>query len=121
MNAIRILRCYILSQHLRTFDSIQFQGCALSKIEGNPVAQQMISLKKKKKKKKGLDFFADQEQKSRRVTWYLPKGQRVTFIFGKFLTQECRGICAISLCHLLNYEMSVTKNFGPSAAFSLRS
>ena len=120
MNAIRILRCYILSQHLRTFDSIQFQGCALSKIEGNPVAQQMISLKKKKKKV--LDFFADQEQKSRRVPWYLlPKGQRVTFIFGKFLTQECRGICAISLCHLLNYEMSLTKNFGPLAAFSLRS
>jgi len=41
---------------LRTFDSIQFQGCALSKIEGNPVAQQMISLKKKKKRKAWIFF-----------------------------------------------------------------
>ena len=74
MNAIRILRCYILSQHLRTFDSIQFQGCALSKIEGNPVAQQMISLKKKKKER--LGFFCRPGTKVQEGYMVPPKGAK---------------------------------------------
>ena len=75
MNAIRILRCYILSQHLRIFDSIQFQGCALSKIEGNPVAQQMISLKKKKKKER-LGFFCRPGTKVQEGSVVPPKGAK---------------------------------------------
>ena len=96
-----------------------FKAVLFQKLKGTQLPSRWFLWKKKKRK--ASIFFADQEQKSRRVPWYLPKGQRVTFIFGKFLTQECRGICAISLCHLLNYEMSLTKNFGPLAAFSLRS
>ena len=58
---------------MRTFDSIQFQGSALSKIEGNPIAQHYDFSEKKNKQKKQNKT----KQKQKRLGFFGRPGAKV--------------------------------------------